>query len=103
MRNGDIMLGAAIGAVIVGAVVCGVKRCCPEGLSRCDEYRCPENRPCDGGCPCEPCKPCEFCRPCRPPGPPCNPFCCPPEEKPKKKDPCKGCYYEKYERKGCGR
>ena len=48
MKNGDIMLGAAIGAVIVGAVVCGVKRRCSEERSCCDEYRCAENRPCDG-------------------------------------------------------
>ncbi len=111
MKNGDIMLGAAIGAVIVGAIVRGVERRRPEG-ARC---------PCGHGGPCEPCnncepcgfcehcKPCGFCehcKPCRLLGPtesPRNRFYCPPEEKPKKKDSCKECYYEKYERKRCGR
>lgn len=73
MKNGDFLLGAAIGAVIAG---CALARA-PKPPCNRDEER-EEYLPC-------------FCAP---------PFpCCPCKEKQKKKDPCKGCYYEKYERK----
>lgn len=82
MKNCDFLLGAALGAVVVGAVVgCGMKNCGGSG----------GNDP--PGCDCPPIivPRCGFC-----------PWC-PPEncKKPKKKDTCKGCYYEKYERKTC--
>ncbi len=84
MKNSDILLGAAIGAAIVGAVVCGVGR---RADAREEERKC---------CCCG--------NPPKPEPPPCDCFCLPPcREKPKKKDPCKGCYYEKYERKPCER
>ncbi len=82
MKNCDFLLGAALGAIVVGAVVgCGIKKCGGSG----------GNPPPECEYPPIIAPPCGFCP------------CCPPErcKKPKKKDPCKGCYYEKYERKTC--
>lgn len=76
MKNGDFLLGAAIGAVIAGCALSAAFN--PPRRKDEEKDECGERFP-------------QFC--------PCAFPCCPCEKKQKKKDPCKGCYYEKYERK----
>lgn len=98
MKNFELLIGIGLGAAIAGAALscCGKsdRHCKKDDCCRCfaddypKEYPIPPCRP--DGCAC-------LCGTCL-----SEAFCFPPKrEPPRKKDPCKGCYYEKYERKSC--
>ena len=98
MKNFELLIGIGLGAVIAGAALsCGRKSercrgkdcdCCSRADDYPKEYPIPPCRPDMCACLCGACMSEAFCFP-------------PKKEPPKKKDPCKGCYYEKYERKPC--